>query len=251
MTEQIKDKIRYREQDYCHIDFIFPFKNEIGKDEAVNFPYDSLVAPHTALTKGFQVSSEVIDKKLVITEFRAFVQGEDESRKKIEISDVIKNAKLPLFASWFSGKIKCFLGNDLVSCEEIVILHFEKGLLTDTSGMSRRRFFRNISIRHILEREINNVKLSFEHTKGFFREIRLRGQISWIESFTDDDENFQTYDEISRDAESVTMSLKNYEPNDSKEYLVKTLLDEGKMQYSIDNGKSWNYLYEVAIKKIK
>ena len=247
MTDQNRDTIKYKGQDYCHIDFIFPYKNEKDKYENIKFPYDSLVAPHTALRRGFHVSSEVVDEKLVITEFRAFIQGKDDSRTQIEISDVIKDAKLPLFAYWFSGKIRCFIGNNLISCEDLLILHFDEGFLTKTSSMNRRVYFRCISIGHILDEEIKKVKLSFEHTKGCFREIRRFKEISWIESFNDDDSFFQTYDEISRDAESVMMKM--YPSNSSGEYLVKTLLDEGKMLYSIDDGKSWTHLYDINVKK--
>jgi len=244
MTQQIRDKIKYEGEDYCHINFIFPYN-----DKKVKFPYKSFVAPHTALRKGFHVSAEVKDSKLIITKFFGFINDKLGSRISIGISDVFKEEKLPLFADWFSGKIKCFLGGDLVSCEELLILHFDKGLLNKTSSMNRKVYFRNISVRSILDEEIKNVKLSFEHSKGCFREIRKYEKIFWIESFNDDDDNFQTYDEIRRDDESVTLSLKKYEPNDVAEYLVKTLIKEGKMQYSRDNGESWNHLYKVKIIK--
>ena len=249
MTEQLKDKIKYEGEDYCHFNFIFPYKEEKIENKKIKFPYDSIVAPHTALWKGFHTSAEVIDKKLFLTEFFGYIKDKEDSRKRIEISDVIEDAKLPIFAEWFSRTLTCYRGNDLSLCNELLKFSFEKGFLIETRSINKRQYFRNISIRQILEREINNVKLSFEHSKGFFREIRLRGQISWIESFTDDDENFQTYDEISRDTESVTMSLKKYEPNDGKKYFVKTLLNEGKMQYSTDGGESWNHLYKIDILK--
>ena len=244
MTQQIRDKIKYDGKDYCHINFIFPYN-----DKKIKFPYKLFVAPHTALRKGFHISAEVIDSKLIITKFFGFINDKLGSRISIGISDVIKEEKLPLFADWFSGKIKCFLGGDLVSCEELLILHFDKGLITETSSMKRRDYFRSISIRSILDKEINKVKLAFEHTKGCFREIRMRGDIFWIESFNDNDEIYQTYNEISRDDESVTMSLKKYEKNDVAEYILKTLIKEGKMQYSRNNGKSWNNLYDVKIIK--
>jgi hypothetical protein len=242
MTQQIRDKIKYEGEDYCHINFIFPYN-----DKKVKFPYKSFVAPHTALRKGFHVSAEVIDSKLIITEFFGFINDKLGSRISIGISNVFKEEKLPLFADWFSGKIKCFLGGDLVSCEEILILHFDKGLLNKTSSINRRVYFRSISIGSILDKEINKVKLAFEHSKGCFREIRMRGDIFWIESFNDNNEIYQIYNEISRDDESVTMSLKKYESNDDAEYLVKTLIKEGKMQYSRDNGNFWSDLYEVEI----
>jgi hypothetical protein len=249
MTDQLKDKIKYEGEDYCHFNFIFPYKDEKIKDKKIKFPYDSIVAPHTALWKGFHTSAEVIDKRLLITEFFGYVKDKVVARKRIEISYVVEDAKLPLFAHWFSRSLTCYRGNDLSLCKELLILRFDKGLLAETKSINKRQYFRNVSIGSILDREKSKVQLAFEHTKGCFREIRMRGELFWIESFNDDDDNFQTYDEISRDAESVTMSLKKYEPNDGEEYLVKTLLKEGQMQYSIDNGKSWNHLYEVTIQK--
>ena len=249
MTEQLKDKIKYEGEDYCHFNFIFPYKEEKIENEKIKFPYDLIVAPHTALWKGFHTSAEVMDKKLFLTEFFGYIKDKEVSRKRIEISDVVEDTKLPLFADWFSRTLTCYRGNDLSLCNELLILRFAKGLLTETRSINKRQYFRNVSIGSILDGEMSKVQIAFEHTKGCFREIRMRGELFWIESFNDDDDNFQTYDEISRDAESVTMSLKKYDPNDGEEYLVKTLLNEGTMLYSSDNGKTWNHLYEAKIKK--
>jgi hypothetical protein len=247
MTEQYRDKIKFEGNEYSHFNFIFPFKEEKIENEKIKFPYNSIFAPHTALRKGFHTNAEVVGERLFITEFYGYIIDNDLSGKEIEISDVVQNGKLPLFADWFSRSLICYLGNDLSLCKELLKLRFDKGYLTETSSVNKRRYFRNVSIGSILDREKSKVQIAFEHTNGCFREIRMRGELYWIESFNNDDENFQTYDEISRDADSVTMSLKKYEPNDVEEYRVRTLLDEGQMQYSMDNGKSWIHLYDIKV----
>ncbi len=250
MTDQLKDKIKYGGKDYHHFNFIFPYKDEKNENGKIKFPHDEIVSPHTALRKGFHTSAEVIDKRLLITNFFGYIKDKKVGRREIEIADVVESAKLPLFADWFSRKLTCYLGNDLSRCDELLQLRFNNGHLVEESTINKRHFFRNVSIRSILEREMNNVQLSLEHSKGCFREIRMRGEIFWIESFHYDEERFQTYDEISRDAESVTMSLKKYDLNVAEEYLVRTLLDSGQMQYSKDNGKSWSNLYEANVIRV-
>lgn len=243
MTEQYRDKIKFEGNEYSHFSFIFPYQEE--KFEKIKFPYGSIVAPHTALRKGFHTKSEVIGGRLFLTEFYGYIKDNDVGRKEIGISDVVEDGVLPLHADWFSRSLICYLGIDLSLCKELLKLRFSNGVLCEVKTINKRQFFRNISIRSILEDEKNNVQLAFDHSNGSFREIRMRGEIFWIESFNDDEDNFQSYDEISRDEKSVTMRLKKYEQEDGEEYLVKVLLDEGKMKCLSDNGYSWKDLYKL------
>lgn len=97
--------IRGKKHDLCTT----PFEDYLSKLRKPKRP--KFTAPSTACGRGYVGEWEIIDKKLYLTGLSGVITNGGDPRDippiNAEFADLFPKLKLPLFADWFTGELRC------------------------------------------------------------------------------------------------------------------------------------------------